>query len=72
MLIVTESRDQRLVVFAATTDKPQPEKALDRHAGEPVYSGELTLTAKPANHVLKGRVIFEADGKPAAGAYVSL
>ncbi len=76
-LIVTEPRHERLSVFAATTDKPQPENVWTyyqsgqpREVREPVYSGELTLTAKAANHVLKGRVIFEADGKPATGAYV--
>ncbi len=76
-LVVTESRHERLFVLAATTDTPQPENVQTyyqsgqpREVRQPVYSGELTLTAKPANHVLKGRVIFEADGKPAAGAYV--
>ncbi len=77
-LIVTESRHERLAVYAATTDKPQPENVATyyysgqpREVREPVYSGELTLTAKPANHVLKGRVVFESDGKPAAGGYVN-
>ena len=76
-LIVTEPRHERLAVYAATTDKPQPENVATyyysgqpREVREPVYSGELTLTAKSANHVLKGRVVFEVDGKPAAGGYV--
>ena len=76
-LIVTEPRHQRLAVFAATTEKPQPENVTTyyhsgqpREVRQPVYSGELTLTAKPTNHVLKGRVIFEDNGKPAAGADV--
>jgi RNA polymerase sigma factor (sigma-70 family) len=76
-LVVTESRHERLAVFVATTEKPQPENVATyypygqpREVRDPVYTGELLLTAKLANHVLKGRVIIEADGKPAAGAYV--
>jgi RNA polymerase sigma factor (sigma-70 family) len=76
-LVVTESRHERLLAFAATTETPQPE-AIQRtyRAGQPqearypIYTGDFTLTAKPADHVLKGRVVLEADGKPASGATI--
>jgi RNA polymerase sigma factor (sigma-70 family) len=76
-LVVTQSQHERLVAFAATTETPQPENVMRIYRSgqpeelrQPVYTGEFTLTAKLANHVLKGRVVFEADGKPAAGATI--
>jgi RNA polymerase sigma factor (sigma-70 family) len=76
-LIVTESRHERLFAFAATTETPQPESVFrsfqygqPHETRYPIYSGDLTLTAKPADHVLNGRVVFEADGKSASGATV--
>ena len=64
-LVVTESRHERLYTYAATTDSPQPP-----HIHSVLRSTGFTLTAKVTDHVLNGRVVFEADGKPAAGAVV--
>lgn len=76
-LVVTEPRHERLVAFAATTTVPQPDLVShDVRAGkpaetrQPVHTGEFTLTARTADHVLSGRVVYEADGKPASGARV--
>jgi protocatechuate 3,4-dioxygenase beta subunit len=74
-LIVTDAQHERLAAFAATTDAAQPDnvsrtfrsgQAMEHR--QPVYSNTFTLTARPTNHVLTGRVVYEADGKPAAGA----
>jgi uncharacterized GH25 family protein len=76
-LIVTHAEHERLAVYAATTDQPQPDavsrtfrsgQAIEHR--QPVFSATFTLTAKPTNHVLTGRVVYEADGKPADGATV--
>jgi protocatechuate 3,4-dioxygenase beta subunit len=71
-LIVTQPRHERLFVLAATTDLPQPDAVFSRTTENrmPVHTGEFTLTAKVADHVLSGMVVREADGKPAAGAQV--
>jgi protocatechuate 3,4-dioxygenase beta subunit len=76
-LIVTEPRHERLYTFAATTDVPQPDFISDRvgpgkseRVRWPIHTGELTLTAKVADHVFSGKVVYEADGKPAAKAVV--
>ncbi len=68
-LVVNESRHQDLFAMAATTDTPQPEKALDGTRWR-VYTGDFTLTVKRADHVLNGRIVAEPDGKPAAGAHI--
>jgi protocatechuate 3,4-dioxygenase beta subunit len=76
-LIVTRAQYERLVAYAATTDAAQPDnvsrtfrsgQAMEHR--QPVHSDTFTLTAKPTDHVLTGRVVYEADGKPAAGATV--
>jgi beta-lactamase regulating signal transducer with metallopeptidase domain/protocatechuate 3,4-dioxygenase beta subunit len=56
---------QRMAALTATTDAPQPAQG-----SRPVYTGDFTLTAKRTDHVLTGRIVFEADGKPAVGARV--
>ena len=61
-VVVTEPRHERLVAYAATTENPQPE-----NIHSVLRSTGFTLTAKLTDHVLNGRVVFEADGKPAAG-----
>jgi RNA polymerase sigma factor (sigma-70 family) len=76
-LIVREPGHEQLFVYAATTDEPQADaigrtflsgKAIETR--RPVHTGEFTLTAKRTDHILTGRVVFEADGKPAAKAKV--
>ncbi len=76
-LIVTEPGHERLVAFAATTEAPQAEnvsriyrqgRQVETH--QSIHTGTFTLTAKRTDHVLSGRVVFEADGKPAYGARV--
>jgi RNA polymerase sigma factor (sigma-70 family) len=76
-LIITEPGHERLFAFAATTEVPQPDFVSRLYRGrqnEPVRyqirTGEFVLTAKPANHVLIGRIINEADGTPVANARV--
>ena len=76
-LVVTEPRHERLVAFAATTDVPQPEnvsrifrQGRAEETRQPVLSSGLALTSKRVDHVLTGRVVFEADGKRAVGATV--
>ena len=74
---VTEAGHEYVFAYAATTDEPQAE-AVGRifHSGKtvevrrPVLTGDFTLTAKTNDHALAGRVVFEADGKPAANARV--
>ena len=75
MLIVYEPRHEQLFAFAATTDGPQPDSVLKvlprpqaRNRAMEIHTGEFILTAKPADHVLVGRVVYEADGKPAASS----
>ena len=76
-LIVREPGHERVFAYAATTDEPQAD-AVGRtyqsgktiETRRPVYTGEFTLTAKPTDHTLVGRVVFEADGKPAPKARV--
>ena len=36
----------------------------------PIRTGDFVLTAKAANHVLVGRIVSEADGKPVAKAII--
>ena len=36
----------------------------------PIHTGDFVLTSKAANHVLVGRVVSEADGKPVAKALI--
>ena len=70
-LTVNEPRHEMVYSLAATTDLPQPDVVLSTNPKEtrmPIHTGEFTLTAKVADHVLTGRVIREADGKPAARA----
>ncbi len=76
-LNISEPRHERVYALAATTDAPQPDdvsttyqsgKAIEGR--RPVHTGEFTLTAATIDHVLTGRVVFEADGKPAAKASV--
>ncbi len=77
-LVVTEPHHERLVAFAATTDAPQADNVSRQiypsgkaeETRQPIHTGEFTLTAKTADHVLTGRVVFAADGKPAVGATV--
>ena len=76
-LVVTERAHERLYVFAATSDEPQPDlvsqSVLHGKSTEtrmPVHTGEFTLTANVADHVLLGQVVRQADGKPAAKAVV--
>jgi hypothetical protein len=76
-LVLTEPSHERLVAFAATTDAPQPEnvwrffrQGKAEESRQPVHTGAFVLVAKRSDHVLSGRVVFEADGKPAAGARV--
>ena len=71
-LAVIESRHEMVNAFAATTDLPQVDFVLPTTPATrmPVYTGEFTLTAKVADHVLTGQVIREADGKPAARAQI--
>ncbi len=64
-LLVISPGHQRLLARAGTTDRPRPTVG-----PLPVSFGDLTLTVKRTDHVLTGRVLFEADGKPAAGARV--
>jgi uncharacterized GH25 family protein len=76
-LIVAKPGHERLFTFAATTDVPQPD-FVSQLSGPgrvgpvhwPIHTGDFVLTAKPANHVLIGRIVYEADGKPAAEAFV--
>jgi RNA polymerase sigma factor (sigma-70 family) len=77
MLVAREPHHERLFAYAATTDAPQPDVVSQTvRAGKseeirmPIHTGEFTLTAKVANHVLSGRVIIEADGKPVANAVI--
>ena len=58
--------------FAATTDLPQPDVVLPTtpQTRMPIHTGEFTLTTRVTDHVLVGRVVGEADGKPAAGAQI--
>ena len=76
-VVVTDPRHERLCVFAATTDTPQPENVSRRYLNgkaheirDPIYTGEFTLTAKTTDHILTGQLHYEADGKAAAGAIV--
>ena len=68
---------EQLFEYAATTDVPQPDFVSQiRHGGKvetwrtTIHTGEFVLTSRPTNHVLIGRVVYEADGKPAAKAHV--
>ncbi|MDR3621901.1 MAG: sigma-70 family RNA polymerase sigma factor [Paludisphaera borealis] len=77
-LIVTEPRHERLMVNAATEPPPSQSKAQQkpsRDAGKPtdpgLLRGDFSLTTRVADHVLNGRVVFEADGKPAPNAQLS-
>ena len=76
-LIVTHPGHERLIAFAATTEVPQPDDIQRtfrfgqmEELRRPVHKQAFTLTAKRTDHVLTGRIVFEADGKPAAGARV--
>ncbi len=69
MLVVNEPRHQELYARAATTDKPQPAR-FSNGTQVQIYTGDFTLTAKRADHVLKGRIVVDVDRKPAAGAQV--
>jgi protocatechuate 3,4-dioxygenase beta subunit len=76
-LVVTDPGHERLEAYAATTDAPQPDNVnrINRSGKaeeirQPVHTGAFILTAKRTDHVLTGRVLFEADGKPAAGEWV--
>ena len=76
-IIVTEPGHERLYAFAATTDVPQPDIVSQLSRGTkdepvrwPIHTGDFVLTAKTANHVLVGRVVSEADGKPVAKALI--
>jgi RNA polymerase sigma factor (sigma-70 family) len=76
-IIVTEPGHERLYKFAATTDVPQPDIVSQFSRGTkgepvrwPIRTGDFVLTAKTANHVLVGRVVSEADGKPVAQARI--
>jgi RNA polymerase sigma factor (sigma-70 family) len=76
-LFVTEPRHERIFAYAATSDQPQPDLVSRRNRGgksdeirTPIHTGDFTLTAKPADHVLSGRVVVDADGKAVAKAVV--
>jgi hypothetical protein len=78
-LIITDPRHERTVVHAATTDQAQPEITHTTNIQgqavtekKPIYSGDFSITLKPTDHRLAGRVFFAATGKPAVGAQVSL
>jgi hypothetical protein len=79
-LIITDARHERKVVFAATTREPQPEVSqrtiqpggAQNVTSTPVFPEEFTVTLKSTDHRLRGRVVFAATGKPAAGAWVSV
>jgi RNA polymerase sigma factor (sigma-70 family) len=70
MLVVTEPRHEQLVVHAAT-EPPGPGTS-DRSSGvesaPKILHGDFTLTTRVADHVLRGQIVFEADGKPASKA----
>ena len=76
-LVITAPRHERLFAFAATSEQPQPDfvshatrNGKPEELRMPVYTGDFTLTAKVADHVLIGQVVRDADGKPAAKAQV--
>ena len=78
-LSVTESRHERILAYAATSDQSQsdlvsklPPAAGFAEVREPVHTGAFMLTTKLAEHVLTGRVVFESDGKPAARTWLWL
>ena len=72
-LAVDEPRHETVFALAATTDVPQPDLVSSTARNEtrqPIHTGQFTLTAKVADHILVGRVVLEADGKPVARARV--
>jgi RNA polymerase sigma factor (sigma-70 family) len=78
-LIITDSRHERKVIHAATTKESQPQVTHTTYFhGQPttehipVLTEEFTVTLKPTDHRLAGRVVFAATGKPAPGAQVSV
>jgi RNA polymerase sigma factor (sigma-70 family) len=77
MLVATEPHHERLFAYAATSDAPQPDiVSRTVRAGKseeirmPIHTGEITLTAKVANHALSGQVVLEGDGKPVPNAVI--
>lgn len=68
-LVVTEPRHERLVAYAAAdaaNSKHAPE--VFENGSTSILHGDLVLTTRLADHTLRGRVIFEVDGKPAPKA----
>ncbi|WP_435009733.1 sigma-70 family RNA polymerase sigma factor [Tundrisphaera lichenicola] len=76
-LVVSIPFHERVFAYAATTDDPQADAIGKTYASgkmiehrRPVHTGDFTITARRTDHILIGRVVFEADGKPAAKANV--
>ncbi|WP_237170746.1 carboxypeptidase-like regulatory domain-containing protein [Paludisphaera borealis] len=77
-LIVAEPQHERLVVYAATEPPPSqataqqnPSREAGKLADPELLRGDFTLTIRVADHVLNGRVVFEADDKPAPNAQLN-
>jgi protocatechuate 3,4-dioxygenase beta subunit len=59
-------------LYAATTDRPQPNVVVDKDSGapQPVHTGRFTVRLEPG-HRIHGRVVFEDTGQPVRGAGVA-
>jgi protocatechuate 3,4-dioxygenase beta subunit len=75
-LVISDARFAQLLVYAATTDHPQPNVVVNRSRApdgtirlreEPVHTGIFSVTVQPG-HRLRVRVVGEDSGKPMAGA----
>ena len=71
-LVVTETRHERLIACAAA-ESPAEANAnrapnVFENGSMKILHGDFTLTTRVADHVLRGRVVFESDDKPAPKA----
>jgi hypothetical protein len=75
-LLITHDNYARRLVYAATTDEPQPPVIVGRRRSasgevtpreEPVHTGPLSFALRPG-HRLRLSAVYEDTGKPAVGA----
>ena len=77
-LVVTADRLPRRLLFAATTEQPQPKFGVQSNTldgkyvrlVETVYPDRFTVVLRPG-HLLTGQILLEDTGKPAAGVRFS-